>query len=171
MSEIIEGRNEWKNLWDRLSIFRNLRAGSQRVSMAWVSASSIVLACHVKGPGFNPTATKRGEEIKENVLVVFWLSTWKVGQANKVSETCRERENQIGKKKRCWEFSQHESKIFQGREDGSVGEGKYHSCTPLARMSHNSIWLWDSGYCVLERKRNESRVIYHTGTSLKYSKL
>lgn len=171
MSEIIEGRNEWKNLWDRLSIFRNLRAGSQRVSMAWVSASSIVLACHVKGPGFNPTATKRGEEIKENVLVVFWLSTWKVDRPTKFQKLVGSEKIRLEKKKRCWEFNQHESKIFQGREDGSVGEGKYHSCTPLARMSHNSVWLWDSGYCVLERKRNENRVIYHTGISLKYSKL
>lgn len=53
-----------------------------------------------KALSFNPTATKRGEGIKENVLVIFWLSTWKVGQANKVSETCRERENQIEKKKK-----------------------------------------------------------------------
>lgn len=81
--------------------------------MAWVSASSIVLACHVKGPGFNPTATKRGEGIKENVLVVFWLSTWKVGQANKVSETCRERENQIGKKKDAGNLANTSQKYFK----------------------------------------------------------
>lgn len=110
-----------------------------------------------KALGFNPTATIRREEIKENVLVIFWLSTWKVGQANKVSETCRERENQIWKKKKTdavllalhiWEFNQHEPKWE----------------TPfLHSIGHSSVWLWDSGYCVLGRKRNENRVIYHTG--------